>query len=150
MAEVVIVSDAAEAGRLAAAAILRRLPALARPVLGVATGSAPLTTYAALADAGTDLADARAFALDEYVELPPRHPEGDRAVLEREFCVPLGFDPERLEVPDPDPERLVTAGERYENIIAAAGAWTCSSSESAAPGTSDSTSRARASPVARA
>lgn len=121
MAEVVIVPTAEEAGRLAADAILRRFSRTERPVLGVATGSTPLTTYRALADSGRDLRNVRCFALDEYVGLPTGHPESYRAVLERELVEPLGLDPELLQVPDPDPERLADAGPRYEAAITAAG-----------------------------
>ncbi|MFT4305666.1 MAG: glucosamine-6-phosphate deaminase [Microbacterium sp.] len=124
MAEIVIVPDAETAGRLAAEAIIRRLERSATPVLGVATGSTPLTTYRALADqvaAGRDLRHVRAFALDEYVGLPQGHPESYRAVVEREVIVPLGLDPALVATPDGDPGRLADAGERYEAAIAEAG-----------------------------
>ncbi|HJA04525.1 MAG TPA: glucosamine-6-phosphate deaminase [Candidatus Microbacterium stercoravium] len=121
MAEVVIVSTPADAGRLAAESIERRLAASERPVLGVATGSTPLETYRALAERGTDLTGVTAFALDEYVGLPDGHPEGYRAVLEREFCEVTGFDPSRLNVPDASVEGLETAGPRYESLISEAG-----------------------------
>lgn len=121
MAEIVIVPGAEEAGRLAAAAVLRRIAERSEPTLGVATGSTPLTTYRALAEAGADLAHVRAFALDEYVGLPDGHPERYRAVLERELVEPLGLDARLLEVPDGDPARLADAGERYEEQIHAAG-----------------------------
>ena len=121
MAEVVIVTDAEAAGRLAADAILRRFARIDRPVLGVATGSTPLTTYRALASAGADLSGVRCFALDEYVGLPDGHPESYRAVLEREAVEPLGLDPALLAVPDASPATLASAGERYEAAITAAG-----------------------------
>lgn len=121
MAEIVIVRDAEDAGRLAAAAILRRIADEREPVLGVATGSTPLTTYRALAETAVDLRHVRAFALDEYVGLPEGHPERYRAVLERELVEPLGLDPSLLRVPDGDPARLADAGTRYEQQIRAAG-----------------------------
>lgn len=121
MAEIVIVRDADEAGRLAAEAILRRIAGRAEPVLGVATGSTPLTTYRALADTGADLRHVRAFALDEYVGLPEDHPERYRAVLEHELIEPLDLDPDLLQVPDGDPAGLADAGARYEERIRAAG-----------------------------
>ena len=43
---------------------------------------------------------AHGFALDEYVGLPPGHPESYREVLLREVCGALGLAPERLAVPD--------------------------------------------------
>ncbi|WP_029150466.1 glucosamine-6-phosphate deaminase [Microbacterium indicum] len=121
MAEVVIVRDQEEAGRLAAAAIARRLAVTENPVLGVATGSTPESTYRALAAAGQRLTGVTAFALDEYVGLPAGHPESYRAVLERELVAPLGMDPDMLRTPDASPEGLHDTGERYEAAIREAG-----------------------------
>lgn len=121
MAEVVIVQHAEAAGELAASVIeevVRRKP---DAVLGLATGSTPLTTYAALAARGLDLSRVRAFALDEYVGLPEGHPESYRAVLAREAVEPLGLDPARVRVPGDDGGPLATAGERYERALLDAG-----------------------------
>jgi glucosamine-6-phosphate deaminase len=94
-------------------------------VLGVATGSSPLATYDALAglitDGELDLSRASAFALDEYVGLPVGHPQSYAEVVRRTVTVPLRLDPARVHVPDGDPSRLDTAGQRYEAAIAAAG-----------------------------
>ena len=49
MAEIIIVKNAAAAGELAAEAILRLVARKPDAVLGVATGSTPLSTYQALA-----------------------------------------------------------------------------------------------------
>lgn len=120
MAEVVIVRDAQEAGVIAAdmiEALVRRNPAA---VLGLATGSTPLTTWASLAGRGLDFSQARGFVLDEYVGLEPGHPESYRAVIERELVNPLGFSPELVHVPGHN-GAIETAGEDYENVIERAG-----------------------------
>ena len=94
-------------------------------VLGVATGSSPLATYAeltALARNGEiDLSHASAFALDEYVGLPIDHPLSYHDTIRRTVTEPLGLDPARVHVPDGSPEGLSTAGIRYEEAIRAAG-----------------------------
>ena len=90
MAEVVIVESADAAGELAADAIEHLVRTRPDAVLGLATGSTPLTTWRALADRGLDLSRVRGFALDEYVGLPAGHPESYRSVITREVVEPLG------------------------------------------------------------
>lgn len=96
-----------------------------RVVLGVATGSTPLGVYADLErriDAGEfSLADATAFALDEYVDLPRMHPESYYATIHRTVTDPLGIPYERVHVLDgvtPDHEGACAA---FEAEIRAAG-----------------------------
>jgi glucosamine-6-phosphate deaminase len=99
----------------------------ARPdlVLGVATGSSCLSTYAALerlrAEGSLDLGRAAAFALDEYVGLDPGHPESYAAVIDRTVTAPLGFDPDRVRVPDGFADDLEEACARYEAQLEKAG-----------------------------
>ncbi|WP_438856437.1 glucosamine-6-phosphate deaminase [Agromyces sp. M3QZ16-3] len=125
MAEVVIVRDEEAAGELAASAVVDLLRARADAVLGLATGSTPLSTYRALARRiaaeGIATAGVRGFALDEYVGLPPGHPEGYRQVIAREVVDPLGLTPELIRVPNGDPASIRTAAEDYEAAIDAAG-----------------------------
>lgn len=102
-ARVVIARDHDEAGELAAdfveAAIVRARAAERRAVLGFATGSTPLSLYAALTRRGVDLSDDWGFALDEYVGLAGNHPESYEAVIEREVVVPLGLNRARVRIP---------------------------------------------------
>jgi glucosamine-6-phosphate deaminase len=121
MAEVVIVGSAEEAGELAAGAIAHLVDERSDAVLGLATGSTPLTTWAALARRRLDLSRVRGFALDEYVGLPAGHPQSYRAVIAREVVGPLGLTPALVHVPGDDGGPLETAGERYETAIRDAG-----------------------------
>ena len=126
MAEVVIVESAEAAGELVAGAIAALVAEKPDAVLGLATGSTPLTTWAALAAQHLDLSRVRGFALDEYVGLPPGHPESYRAVITREVVEPLGLTPELVQVPggahagSPD-QSFERVGREYEAAIAAAG-----------------------------
>jgi glucosamine-6-phosphate deaminase len=61
------------------------------------------------------------FNLDEYVGLPAGHEQSYRATIARELTDGLGIAPDRVNGPDPSPDGLPTAGERYEAQIAAAG-----------------------------
>ena len=97
--EVVVCASPDETARRAAVAVLERLPSGAgrAPVVGLATGSSPLGLYRELGRAvergEADFSRAHGFALDEYVGLPPGHPEGYREVLLREVCGVIGLAP---------------------------------------------------------
>jgi glucosamine-6-phosphate deaminase len=120
MAEIIVVETQAAAGELAADVILELIAGKPDAVLGLATGSTPLALYRAIAARKADLSRVRGFALDEYVGLPPGHPESYRAVITREVVEPLGLTPELVRVPA-DRGPIETAGERYEEDIIAAG-----------------------------
>lgn len=120
MAEVVIVADAAAAGEIAAAEIARLVTAMPEAVLGLATGSTPLSTWNALAKKRLDLSRVSGFALDEYVGLPWGHPQSYRAVIDREMVIPLGLTGSLVHVPG-EGGRLESAGNDYENAINSAG-----------------------------
>jgi glucosamine-6-phosphate deaminase len=124
--EVVICTDEARVGELAAAKIARvAREAGPEAVLGVATGSSPLRVYEALAAriaAGTlDLTRAYAFALDEYVGLPRGHAQGYAEVIRRTVTEPLGMMPERVKCPDGFAADLELACEEFEAAIRAVG-----------------------------
>ena len=113
--------DQAEIGSAAAGLVLDALSARPAPVIGVATGSSPAPLYDALADTQADCSSATWFALDEYVGLPPGHPESYAEVLRREIVEPLGLDPQTVHLPDPHRADLQAACDDYERLIAAAG-----------------------------
>jgi glucosamine-6-phosphate deaminase len=124
--EVVICLNAAEVGRVAA----RKVAAVCRTagpqaVLGVATGSSPLATYAELAklvETGElDLSQAQAFALDEYVGLPKGHPQSYAEVIRRTVTDPLRIKPDRVHVPAGHALDIEAAAAEYEQLIGAAG-----------------------------
>ena len=102
--EVVIVPTAAEAAVIAADVVARAVQSRPAPVLGLATGSTPLAAYALLVErcnAGElSFAGTSAVLLDEYVGLPPEHPEGYRSVIRRELTDRIDLPPARLFGPD--------------------------------------------------
>ncbi len=128
--EVLVSSTAEETARRAAAAVLGTLfHDASRPaVLGLATGSSPVGLYREIAGViergGADFSAVHGVALDEYVGLPPGHPEGYREVLLRDVCDVVGLAPERLSVPDgsgADLAALTCAADSYEEHIRALG-----------------------------
>jgi glucosamine-6-phosphate deaminase len=128
--EVVPLGSAAEIAAVAAdivEAVVRRKPAA---VLGLATGSTPLPAYRELirrheAGTGPSYAAVTCFNLDEYVGLPAPdggvHEQSYRATIARELTDGLGISPNQVNGPDPSPDGLPTAGERYEAAIAQVG-----------------------------
>ena len=123
--EVVILNGSKQIARLAADAVedvLRRKP---DAVLGLATGSTPLPVYDELAARherdGLDFSRASGFALDEYVGLPPGHPESYREVVRREFTNRVNIRPENVHGPDGAAADIPAACRAYEEAIAAAG-----------------------------
>lgn len=125
MAEVVIVSDEEAAATLVAEAMLELIRRKPDAVVGLATGSTPLASYRLLAtrisDQGLDVSRVRAFALDEYVGLPPQHPQSYRSVIAREVVEPLRLTPELVHVPNGDPASIEHSAADYEAAIRAAG-----------------------------
>jgi glucosamine-6-phosphate deaminase len=127
--EVVVSPTPEDAARRAAEAVIAALPTDGRDaVLGLATGSSPLGLYRelgrAVAEGRVDFSRAHGFALDEYVGLPPGHPEGYREVLLREVCAVVGLAADRLSVPDgsgTDVPTLMAAARAYEERIRSLG-----------------------------
>lgn len=104
-------------------ALVRRAP---DAVLGLATGSSPLPTYRELVrrrrnGTGPSYDRVRCFTLDEYVGLPPGHPQGYRETILAQLTDDLGIAREHVVSPDPTPDGLADAGARYEAALTAAG-----------------------------
>lgn len=124
--EVIICADAAEVGRVGAAKVAK-VAAEVGPgvVIGVATGSSPLSCYAELAarvaDGRLDLSQASAFALDEYVGIAKGHPESYHEIIRKTVTEPLRLDPDRVHVPNGFADDVVAACQGYEDAIRAAG-----------------------------
>jgi glucosamine-6-phosphate deaminase len=123
--EIVILGDAAEIGHAAANAIESLVARKPDAVLGLATGSSPLSIYdelAARCAAGRmSFAKARGFTLDEYVGLPPDHPERYRNVIDTVFVARVDFAPGAVAGPDGLAADIPAACAAYEDAIRTAG-----------------------------
>jgi glucosamine-6-phosphate deaminase len=123
--EVVIQRDGEAVATLVADAIERLVASKPNAVLGLATGSSPLGVYAELVRrnrAGTlRLGQTTAFLLDEYIGLPPDHPESYEAFITRHFTGLVDIDPANVHVPDGRASDLEAACADYEAKIRAAG-----------------------------
>ena len=123
--EVVILSSVDEVAATAADAIERLLVRRPDAVLGLATGSSPLPTYAALVERHRSgpltFASARAFLLDEYIGLAVDHPESYRSFIRRHFTDLVDFGPDAVSGPAGEAADIVAACAAYELAISAAG-----------------------------
>ena len=123
--EIVILADAAEIGRVGADIVGSVLADKPDAVLGLATGSSPLSIYDELARrtaAGTiTFARAQGFTLDEYVELAADHPQRYGNVIDTELVSRVDFAPGAVHGPDGLATDIPAACARYEQQIRAAG-----------------------------
>ncbi|MGO4957926.1 glucosamine-6-phosphate deaminase [Luteococcus sp. Sow4_B9] len=123
--DVIIASDEQEAGRIAAAHIAHAIRGIDEPVLGVATGSSPLSTYEDLArrvkEGSLDFSKARAFALDEYVGIPADNPLSYADTIRTTVTEPLGFDPANVRTPDGMANDIAAGAKEYDEAIQGAG-----------------------------
>ncbi|MCV7434880.1 glucosamine-6-phosphate deaminase [Mycolicibacterium bacteremicum] len=123
--EVIILPDAATIGAVAADAIEALLHRKPDAVLGLATGSSPLSIYDELATrhgAGRlSFRQVRGFTLDEYVGLPADHPERYRNVIDTVFVDRVDFAEGAVQGPDGLAADIPAACAAYEAAIADAG-----------------------------
>lgn len=124
--EVLLLPGEAAIATLVADAIEALVRSRRGAVLGLATGSSPLPVYRELvarhrAGRAPSYEWVRTFNLDEYVGLPPGHPQSYRATIARELTDDLGLNPRHVHGPDPNPDMLPTAGDRYEQALAQVG-----------------------------
>lgn len=121
-----VFQDADALAEAAAAYLIDTLAGASPRNLGVATGSTPLPLYRELRKAyaaGTfSLADAKAFALDEYIGLEPGHPESYRRVLVNELVGEdkTGLRDENLFTPNGDvdvPDGARESADAYDAVI---------------------------------
>ena len=122
----IIIQPSAEAASIVAARIIAQL-VRRKPdaVLGLATGSTPLATYRALVhmhrEEGLDFSRVTTFNLDEYVGLPPEHPQSYHAFMEEHLFRHLNIPRERIHIPNGLAADVPAECAAYEAAIVAVG-----------------------------
>ena len=118
---VIVESDSETVARSAAvfvAALVRKKPTC---VLGLATGGTPLGLYRELIrlhrEEGLDFSRVTSFNLDEYVGLPPTHPQSYRYFMKSNFFDHINIDQRNTHVPDGRAEDFEEHAEEYERRI---------------------------------
>jgi glucosamine-6-phosphate deaminase len=93
-------------------------------VLGLATGSTPLSLYFEMARAcreGLDYSGVTTFNLDEYVGLPPENSHSYRYFMDKNLFSKINIRSANTHVPDGMATNAEQACEEYEAMIAAVG-----------------------------
>jgi glucosamine-6-phosphate deaminase len=96
-------------------------------VLGLATGSTPVTVYTELVrmhrEEGLSFANVVTFNLDEYFPMEPRELQSYRRFMQEHLFDHVDIDPSRVHIPDGTiaPEQVHAYCRRYEQAIEAAG-----------------------------
>jgi len=123
--EIIIESSAEAAGIVAARVIAKLVKSKPDCVLGLATGSTPLGTYRELVrmhrEEGLDFSRVTTFNLDEYVGLPPSHPQSYHAFMGENFFRHVNVDRSRTHIPHGMAADVPAECARYEAAIVAAG-----------------------------
>jgi glucosamine-6-phosphate deaminase len=119
--EVIIQPTAEEATDIAARiieGIIRKKP---DAVLGLATGSTPVLLYKKLIEKELDWSKLTTFNLDEYVGVPPSHPQSYHAFMQENLFRHVNLRPTACHVPDGMSSDLPAFCESYEVNIRDAG-----------------------------
>ncbi len=111
--EVIVGDDIETVGAIVADIVARHAPA----VLGVATGSSPLSAYRELIQRGTLEQGTHLTLLDEYVGLVHGSPQRYRATISLLLAGPAGIDDAHLHAPDVDARDLDAAADDFDALL---------------------------------
>jgi glucosamine-6-phosphate deaminase len=122
----IIIQPTPEAASVIAARIIARL-IREKPdaVLGLATGGTPLATYRELVrmhkEEGLDFSEVVTFNLDEYVGLPPGHPQSYHQFMREHLFDHVNIRTERTHIPNGMAQDIPRECARYEDAIRGVG-----------------------------
>ncbi|MBA4541662.1 MULTISPECIES: glucosamine-6-phosphate deaminase [Thermoactinomyces] len=105
----------------AAELILRKVKGQKKLTLGLATGGTPQGVYRILVEEarqnGTTYQHVTTFNLDEYVGLPPDHPQSYHTYMNKKLFDFIDIPPQNVHIPDGMAENLEEECRRYEQMI---------------------------------
>lgn len=123
--QLVIVQDYEELSLRAARMVARQILLKPHTVLALPTGDTPTGMYQALVQfyqqGFVDFSQVITFNLDEYLDLPPNHPQSFASYMQKHFWGKVNLRPENIHIPSSqvnDPGRECA---RYEMLIRKAG-----------------------------
>ena len=94
-------------------------------ILGLATGSTPVGTYAALArlwrEGKVDFSRVTSYNLDEYYPMAPSNPQSYRYFMEEQLFRHINIRPEATHVPSGETDNPAATCAEYDRAIDAAG-----------------------------
>ncbi len=96
-----------------------------KAVLGLPTGSTPISLYAEIVrmhrEEGLDFKQATTFNLDEYVGIDPANPASYHSFMRQHLFDHLNLDPKNIHMPDGMAKDMPLACQAYETAIREAG-----------------------------
>ena len=123
--KIIQVKDYNEMSAMAAQIIADQIKKKPDTVLGCATGSSPIGTYAALVqmykDSQADFSRVSTFNLDEYCGLPGTHPQSYRYEMAANLFNHINIKPENINSLDGMAADAESECRRYEKLIGDAG-----------------------------
>ena len=94
-------------------------------VLGLATGSTPVSMYQRLAavhkNVGLDFSEVTTFNLDEYIGMSPENPQSYHYFMQENFFRHININQDNVYIPNGMAEDMTVEGQRYEKLIEAKG-----------------------------
>jgi glucosamine-6-phosphate deaminase len=119
--KVVLLDSPQDVAHYGADIFARQLKQKPDAVLGLATGTTPLSLYRELIERNRCgeicFEQVQSFNLDEYLGLPRDHPQSYRHFMNREFFDHLDIDKTNTHVPAGDAHNPITACDEYEHAI---------------------------------
>ncbi|MCL1057560.1 glucosamine-6-phosphate deaminase [Shewanella gelidimarina] len=123
--QIVILKDSAAVAAYGANIFIKQLHKKSDSVLGLATGSTPVSLYQQLIEATKvgqiSFAHTTTFNLDEYLGLAGTHPQSYRYFMKQQLFDHIDIDQANTHVPPGDAANPITACHGYEAQISAAG-----------------------------
>ncbi|MCL1092333.1 glucosamine-6-phosphate deaminase [Shewanella kaireitica] len=123
--QIVILKDSAAVAAYGANIFIKQLQKRSHSVLGLATGSTPVSLYQQLIEAtkagNISFSNATTFNLDEYLGLAGSHPQSYRYFMKQQLFDHIDIDQANTHVPPGDAANPITACQGYEQQIKAAG-----------------------------
>lgn len=121
----VVVRDYEELSREAARLVARRLLEKPDLVLALPTGDTPIGMYRELVrlhrEGLVDFSKATTFNLDEYLGIPPEHPQSFKSYMHRHFWDQVNLRKENVHIPNSLPKNSNQECAHYESLIQEAG-----------------------------
>jgi glucosamine-6-phosphate deaminase len=118
--EIIIQPTQQAATDVAARLIARLLITKPNAVIGLATGSTPLSLYQTLISMKLDWSQVTTFNLDEYIGLPREHPQSYHSFMWENLFKHINIREENIHIPDGNAMDIPQFCEDYENNIRAA------------------------------
>lgn len=123
--KIIVLENKQAQGEAAASLFAAQIMRKKNSVLGFATGSTPIPTYAALVDMHArgilDFSDVRTFNLDEYVGLAPDHEQSYDRFMREQLFSKVNIKEGNFKLPRGNAPDIAAECARYESEIEAAG-----------------------------